>query len=80
MANKIHWRPIEEMDLEDGTHTGYATTDKNGHFVWLTQISDDTWDVEIVRHPDGLGEFVTLVNCKTLTSAKRWAARYLNIA
>jgi hypothetical protein len=79
MANRTKWEPVAEMDLDDGTHTCYSTTDKCGHFVWLTQISDDSWDVERSCRP-GCGEgFTTLVNCKTLTSAKRWAARYLDI-
>lgn len=72
---KTKWEPIDEMDLEDGTHTCYAATTRHGTFVWLTQISDDTWDVEL--HPDGSECFVTIVNCKSLTSAKRYAARYL---
>ncbi len=78
MASKINWKPIEEMDLDDGTHTCYSTTDKSGCFVWLTQISDDTWDVE---RSDTMhsGCIITMVNCKTLTSAKRWAARYMDI-
>lgn len=79
MAKKINWQPIAEMDLDDGTHTCYSTTDKQGRFVWLTQISDDTWDVELGRYPGKGYCFTTMCNCKTLTSAKRWAARYLNI-
>lgn len=71
---KFDWHPILEMDLEDGTHTCYAATVGNW-FVWLTQISDDTWDVELGRK--GAEGFTTQMNCKTLTSAKRWAARYL---
>jgi hypothetical protein len=78
MASKINWKPIEEMDLDDGTHTCYGTTDKKGCFVWLTQISDDTWDVERSDTTHS-GCIVTMVNCKTLTSAKRWAARYMDI-
>lgn len=77
MAKKPDWQPIAEMDLDDGTHTCYSTTDTQGCFVWLTQISDDTWDVERATIPGKGTEFVTMANCKTLTSAKRWAARYL---
>lgn len=72
MSHKYNWEPIAEMDLEDGTHTGYAAKDRSGNYVWITQIADDTWDVEI-KKGDG---FVTVANCKTLISAKRWAARY----
>ena len=72
MGHKYSWEPIEEMDLEDGTHTGYAAKDNSGNYVWITQIADDTWDVEIKKGD----AFVTVANCKTLTSAKRWVARY----
>ena len=75
MANKITWTPIEEMDLEDGTHTCYSTKSPEGYFVWLTQIADDTWDVERAYYYGG--SIFTIVNCKTLTSAKRYAARYV---
>lgn len=79
MANKIVWKPVLEMDLDDGTHTCFSTVDKSGHFVWLTQISDNTWDVERGNYPGKGYCFTTMCNCKSLTSAKRWAARYLNI-
>lgn len=69
---KYDWKPIEEMDLEDGTHTCYAI--RIGDSFWYcTQISDDTWDVEERRV--GSDYYTTHVNCKTLTSAKRWVAR-----
>lgn len=76
MASKIQWNPIEEMDLDNGQHTCYATTDRTGRRYWLTQMPDDTWDVEMGAR-DESGCFITIVNCKTLTSAKRYAARYL---
>lgn len=78
MTHKFNWQPILEMDLDDGTHTGYAAEDREGRDIWLTQISDDTWDVEVkARSAYGTSTFVTLANCKTLTSAKRWVSRYL---
>lgn len=76
MAQHITWTPIEEMDLDDGTHTCFSTKDRTGRFIWLTQISDNTWDVELGSR-EKTGCFITIVNCKTLTSAKRYAARYL---
>lgn len=77
---KLEWVPIEEMDMEDGTHTCYVPRTNfepllGRDYVYLTQIADGTWDVEVSRR--GSLEYRTLVNCKTLTSAKRWAARYL---
>lgn len=76
MASKYNWEPIEEMDMEDGTHTCYATQ-IGEHFIWITQISNNTWDVESKHRKAMEGKFVTLANCKTLTSAKRWVTRYL---
>lgn len=73
---KFKWEAVEEMDLDDGTHTCYAATDKTGRFVWLTQNAEDTWDVEMGVAPDST-HFHTMATCKTLPSAKRWAARYL---
>lgn len=73
---KYNWHPIEEMDLDEGTHTCYATTDHDGRFIWLTQISDDTWDVEIATKAGDSTTFYTMMNCKTLTSAKRWVSQY----
>lgn len=70
---KYNWKPIEEMDLDDGTHTCYSATDGNW-FLYCTQIADGTWDAEVSRK--GSDNFMTKANCKTLTSAKRWFARY----
>ena len=75
MASKIEWNPVLECDLDDGTHTCYATKSPEGFFIWLSQIADDTWDVERAYYYGGT--IFTVVNCKTLTSAKRYAARYL---
>lgn len=75
MAKNISWIPIEEMDLENGAHTCYSTKSPQGYFVWLTQIADNTWDVERAYYYGG--NIYNIVNCKTLTSAKRYAARYL---
>lgn len=77
MASGKHmWTPIAEMDLEDGTHTCYAS-DFGGFYVYLTQCADNTWDVELHQTSSDGDEFTPLANCKTLSSAKRWAARYL---
>ena len=73
MTNVL-WTPLDEMNLDDGTHTCYYHADTHWT-VYLTQIADDTWDVDIQRY--GSPAFTTVANCKTLTSAKRYAARYL---
>lgn len=71
---KYNWEPIEEMDLDDGTHTCYAA-ESGGFYIYLTQRADETWDIELKQK--GVDGYSTQANCKTLTSAKRWAARYL---
>lgn len=73
---KLIWNPIEEMDLDDGQHTCYSSRDSRGNIIWTTQISNGTWDVEISR-PDQENQIITLANCKTLTSARRWAGRFI---
>lgn len=69
------WNPVTEMDLDDGTHTCYGRRIGNFCFVFLTQLNDDTWDVEL-RWPHA-AEYTTLCNCKTLRSAKSWVTRNL---
>lgn len=71
---KYNWTPDWDYDMDDGTHTCY-TTENHGWRVYLNQVSDGTWDVDLLRI--GTMDFVTQANCKTLTSAKRWVARYL---
>ena len=82
MKTKYNWQPIEEMDLDDGTHTCFGADD-GSYFLYCTQIADGTWDCETQRkiRVPGLGTitpcgFITHANCKTLSSAKRWFARY----
>lgn len=72
---KYNWTPIEEMDLDDGTHTGYTAILSDDYDICLSQLSDDTWDVEIFNRRTH--RLFTEANCKTLRSAKAWAARYL---
>ena len=78
MAAKNEWIPILEMDEEDGTHTCYSSVTAAGRFVWLTQFPDG-WHVEksIAYAGDPYNGIKTLAICKTLTSAKRYAARYV---
>jgi hypothetical protein len=72
---KFNWIPFEDMDNEDGTHTCYIARCDKHHDLWLVQMADDTWDVEFHKRNDGI-YYVTVVTCKTLTSAKRYATRY----
>ena len=72
---KYNWTPIEEMDLDDGTHTGYSANISKDFDICLSQLIDGTWDVEIFDRR--IHCFYIEGNCKTLRSAKAWAARYL---
>lgn len=77
---KFIWNPIKEMDLDDGQHTCYSSRDNHGSIIWATQISDGSWNIEISRPDPELyqeNQIITLANCRTLTSAKRWAGRFL---
>ena len=78
MAAKIVWNPFLEMDDENGNHTCYATLTHFRRYVWLTQFPDG-WHVEVSigRAGQPYQGLQTEAVCKTLTSAKRYAARYL---
>lgn len=77
-AMKIEWAPLEEMDNDDGAHTAYFAlnvADKTD--IVIEQVSDGTWDVmRLVHRLTGMCSS-PMVNCKTLTSAKRWVSRYM---
>ena len=69
MKNK--WEVIHECDDEDGNPTCWSMNidhEKYGRFVWITFGSNDKYNIEVNR--DGFDK--TLLQCKTLTSAKRW--------
>lgn len=71
------WQPVAEMDLDNGEHTCYSRVDKKGEYIWLTQITDGTWNVEVKSKSDET-DFCVLANSKTLAGAKQWAGRYIN--
>jgi len=74
MARKDRWTPVYEMDLEDGTHGCYEK-DLGSHYVYCTQLSDDSWDVSLILK--GTMTETTVANCKSLAAAKRWVTRNL---
>ena len=77
MSWKYEWFPVDEADLEDGSHVLYAAKMRDGRLVVAEQLRDGSWDVETECAP-GYGYLSSpKVNCKSLTSAKRWVARYL---
>lgn len=86
---KLTWDVIHECDLDDGTATEWCArvTAPGGwvRFVWIDWMSDNSYEVAVQYTGDSdsvnscsTGHiFQTLATCKSLTSAKRWAARYL---
>ena len=75
---KIDWQPIEDVDAEGRGYTAYISVNSphGKKPVVLEQIGNGTWDVlRLVSKETGTCSS-PMVNCKTLTSAKRWAARY----
>ena len=69
----LKWEIIHEMDLEDGTPTGWGAqinSDKEGRFAWISETLEG-FEITTSNHDDAI------VVCKTLTSAKRYTATYL---
>lgn len=85
MANK--WEVIHVSDTESGKPTCWAMEinhEKYGKYVWITgylandEKTIERYAVEVAElYGESLCEMITLVNCKSLASAKRWVARYL---
>lgn len=81
MATKFTWEIIHECDLDDGTPTEWCAKLPPYGYVWIDALREG-YEVVISR---GVGVNGANINnvytscavCKTLTSAKRWAARYL---
>lgn len=75
MDMKNIWNIVHDCDGENGEPTCWAKEinhPKYGKFVWITENENCLYDVEVNRV-----EFITLVTCKTLTSAKRWVSKNL---
>lgn len=71
---KIKWNIIHEGDDENGNPTVWVAEinhPKYGKYCWINDMGTGYFNVEV-----GWG-FQELVQCKSLTSAKRWVARYL---
>ena len=81
---KLNWEIIHECDDDDGNPTQWALEINHplhGKFCWISE----TWTkqghyfaVEVLTDGEiGRICFKELVQCKSLTSAKRWVSRYL---
>lgn len=74
MGKKVIWKEIYECDDEDGNpHVWCAEINhhKYGKYVWIND-REEYFAVEVEY-----GNFIDLVHCKSLTSAKRWVAIHL---
>ena len=74
-AKNITWVILHECDEEYGTPTCWSAEinhEDHGKYIWITNTGK-SFDVECYQE----GSFKTLTSCKTFTSAKRWATRYL---
>ena len=69
--NKHKWNIVHECNEEDGTATTWVLETEYRKFYWICKLYDGTFDViDNDAH-------TVLMNCKTLTSAKRWVTMYL---
>lgn len=78
---KANWNPVKEMDDElTGEHLEYVREFTNEYgefcFCWLDKRADGKWEVSVVEK-GRLLSIRTVATCATLTSAKRYAARYI---
>ena len=68
---KREWSIVHECDLDDGTPTEWSLEVADGKFYWIAEMSDGTFDVV------DYDARTVLMNCKTLSSAKRWVTMNL---
>ena len=78
---KANWHPVEDMDDElTGEHLEYCRKFTNeygeSYFCWLDKCAEGKWEVSVGEK--GCSHSIrTVATCATLTSAKRYAARYI---
>ena len=68
---KKKWEVVHDCDEENGNPTCWALEVSKSVFYWINETSDVKF--EIIDHD----AHTVLMNCKLLTSAKRWAAMNL---
>lgn len=72
---KRKWEIIHDADDDDGNPTNWALEInhyKYGKYVWICKYDENEFKIEV-----NYGDFIDLVTCKSLTSAKRWVAMNL---
>ncbi len=71
LTMKKKWEAVHDCDEENGNPTCWALEVSKSVFYWINETSDGKF--EIIDHD----AHTVLMNCKSLTSAKRWAAMNL---
>lgn len=74
----LKWKVVHECDTDDEPTCFCAeiNSEKHGKYIWITQNENDEWEVEVNGYYND-GNIRSLMVCKSLVSAKRWAARYV---
>lgn len=80
MKNK--WEIVHESDTDSGKPTCWALEinhERHGKYVWITGVLDYDEETIIQYNVDVIpyNETKTLVECKSLASAKRWVTMNL---
>lgn len=76
------WKPLTDLDLRDGTHTCWYTELPRhlwgvyGKYAYISECSGEKPYLVYVD-PEGEGYTIDMMECKTLTSAKRWVSGQL---
>lgn len=79
MSKKLTWEIIHECDDDDGNPTQWCAEinhPKYGKYCWINNIGSEVDGKDFSVEVD-YGDFVELVKCKSLASAKRWVTMYL---
>ncbi len=75
MCSLKDWKVVEECNDDNNNPTVWANTINNeryGEYCWIT-FDGKNYLIEV----SSAGDFITLVKCRSLSSAKRWVTRYL---
>lgn len=79
---KTKWKIVHESDTDNGKPTTWSLEinhEKYGKYVWISGLLDHDeetivqYNVEVIPY----GDIITLCECKSLTSAKRWVTMHL---
>lgn len=77
---KLKWEPLWECDDDVGNHTSWSAEINHptyGKYVWISIVkngyNESYYAVEVFTEND----YIALVTCKSLTSAKRWVSANL---